>query len=329
MADTVLVTGGAGYVGSVLVERLVRHGFAVRVLDSMIFGTAGLTAVEDDCEIIAGDITDVDCVTQALHGVECVVHLAAISNDSSGELDPEWTRRVNLEATQTLADLATEIGAVRFLYASSSSVYGIKHEPDVSEDLPLNPLTIYSKTKAWSEQYLLAQQSSRFAPVCVRSATVCGYSPRQRLDTVVNMFVSDAVTRGEITVNGGEQQRPLIHIADLCDYYVHLLRAPVELISGTVFNAGAGNYALMEIAELVAHYVNRNVMITRRQRTKKSRSYRISCDRIRSRLGLFPQRSVADAITDLKAAFEDGRIPDPGDSVYRNIERLKEIAAKG
>lgn len=329
MADTVLVTGGAGYVGSVLVERLVRHGFAVRVLDSMIFGTAGLTAVEDDCEIIAGDITDVDCVTQALHGVDCVVHLAAISNDSSGELDPEWTRRVNLEATQTLADLATEIGAVRFLYASSSSVYGIKHEPDVSEDLPLNPLTIYSKTKAWSEQYLLAQQSSRFAPVCVRSATVCGYSPRQRLDTVVNMFVSDAVTRGEITVNGGEQQRPLIHIADLCDYYVHLLRAPVELISGTVFNAGAGNYALMEIAELVAHYVNRNVMITRRQRTKKSRSYRISCDRIRSRLGLFPQRSVADAITDLKAAFEDGRIPDPGDSVYRNIERLKEIAAKG
>jgi len=136
------------------------------------------------------------------------------------------------------------------------------------------------------------------------------------------------VTKGEITVNGGEQQRPLIHIADLCEYYVHLLRAPVELISGAVFNAGAGNYALMEIAKLVARYVDRNVVIAKRPRTRKSRSYRINCDRIRSRLGLFPQRTVADAITGLKAAFEDGRIPDPGGSIYRNIERLKEIAAK-
>ena len=327
MAESVLVTGGAGYVGSVLVERLVRDGFEVRILDSMIFGSGGLAAVRDECEIMHGDVTDVDCLVQALRGVDCVLHLAAISNDSSGDLDPEWTTQVNFEATKQLTDLAKENDAVRFIYASSSSVYGIKTEPNVSEDLSLNPLTIYSKTKAWSERYVLAQESSDFAPVCVRSATVCGYSPRQRLDTVVNVFVCDALTKGEITVNGGEQQRPLIHIADLCDYYVHLLRAPVELISGAVFNAGGGNYALMEIAKLVADHLQKNVKITRRPRTAKSRSYHISSELVRAKLGLVPQRTVTDAIADLNAAFEDGLIPDPDDSVYRNIERLKEIAA--
>lgn len=326
MTHGVLVTGGAGYVGSVLVECLVRDGYWVRVLDSMIFGSAGLAAVQGECDIVHGDVTDGDCLARALHGIDSVVHLAAISNDSSGALDPDWTRQVNFEATRTLVDLARDAGTKRFIYASSSSVYGVQQQPDVTEDVPPNPLTIYSMTKAWSEEYLLAQGTTEFVPVSLRSATVCGCSPRQRLDTVVNLFVCDAVTKGVITVNGGEQYRPLIHILDLCDYYRRLVHAPAELVAGGVFNAGCGNYTLMEIATLVAEHVGGYVTITRRPRTARSRSYRITSTRIRETLDLAPRRSVSDAILELKSAFENGSIPDPDSSIYRNVERLKEIA---
>ncbi len=326
MMPTVLVTGGAGYIGSVLVARLAQDGYAVRVLDSMIFGDAGLAAVRDRCDIVSGDLMDRDCLARALGGIEAVVHLAAISNDSSGALDPEWTRQVNFEGTKLVVDLAKAAGVTRFVYASSSSVYGVQEQPDVSEDVPPNPLTIYSMTKAWSEEYVLAQASAEFAPVCLRSATVCGYSPRQRLDTVVNLFVCDAVTKGVITVNGGEQHRPLIHIADVCDCYRRLLSAPAALVAGGVFNAGCGNYTLMEIARLVRDHVGEHVTITRRPRTPQSRSYRITSTRIQETLGLVPQRSVHDAIVELEAAFENHWIPNPERAIYRNIDRLKELA---
>jgi nucleoside-diphosphate-sugar epimerase len=325
MKEKVLVTGGAGYVGSVLVPKILNHGLEAVVFDLMLFGDQGISQLRDRCKIVRGDIRDLKLVKDCVRGVDYVIHLAAIANDPCSNLNPELTKEVNCEATKNLARIAKESGVKRFVYASSSSVYGIRQEPNVTEDLELAPLTIYSQTKAWAEEKLKQQNSPDFTTVSIRSATVCGYSPRQRLDLIVNILASDAITKGIITVNGGEQKRPNVHIEDITDLYLGILNAPAERISGQVFNYGRENHTVNEIAQMVKQVIGDHVQIKMNPKTADSRSYHISSEKIERVLGVYPVRSVMDAVLDIKTAFDSGLIPDPANANYRNIDKMKQM----
>jgi nucleoside-diphosphate-sugar epimerase len=324
--SNILVTGGAGYVGSILIPKLIKEDYYVRVLDLMIFGSGGLDSVKDKCEIVTGDIRNSKLVEKCLEGIDSVIHLAAISNDPCSDLNPQLTEQVNFGGTKNLVESSKKKGIKRFINISTSSVYGIKKELNVTENLLLEPLTIYSKTKARAEEIVIKSNDPNFVAVNIRPATVCGYSPRMRLDLTVNILTEQAINKGKITVFGGEQKRPNIHIEDITNYYIALLKAPEEKIAGETFNAGYENHTLMKIAELIKNTIG-NVVIERTE-TNDLRSYHISSEKIATSLGLSPQRTIRDAVLDLKNAFNNGLIPNPSDSVYRNIAKMKELNIK-
>lgn len=330
MADTkgsIYVTGGGGYVGAVLVPKLLAAGYAVRVLDLFIYGEQALAAVADDpnLTLVKGDLRDRALLAQTLPGCDAVIHLACISNDPSFELDPDLGKSINYDAFEPLVQVARDSGVQRFIYASSSSVYGIKDEENVTEDLPLEPLTDYSKYKALCEEVLGGYQSPDFTTVTVRPATVCGYSPRLRLDLTVNILTNHAINRGKITVFGGAQRRPNIHIADITDLYVDLLGRRDDEIAGRVWNAGYENHQVREIAEIVRKVVGEHVEIVTQQ-TDDLRSYHISSKKIERDLGFVPRHTIEDAVRDLVTAFKAGLVPDPMDDIhYYNIKMMQSI----
>jgi len=323
---SVLVTGGAGYVGSVLVPKLLAAGHRVTVLDLYIYGdTLGEVADDPDLRQVRGDLRDAAVVSDALKGCDSVIHLACISNDPSFELDPGLGKSINHDAFRPLVRAAKAAGAERFIYASSSSVYGIKDDAEVTEDLELEPLTDYSKFKALCEEELLAEGAPDFAVLVLRPATVCGYSPRLRLDLTVNILTNHAVNNGRIRVFGGSQKRPNIHIADMTDIYLHCLAAPAAAIDGKIFNAGYENHPVMEIAEMVQDVVG-GVPIEVVP-TDDLRSYHVNSDRIRRELGFAPAHTIEQAIGDLRDAFRAGEVPDPmNDPMYYNIKRMQELS---
>ncbi|MCX7016042.1 MAG: NAD-dependent epimerase/dehydratase family protein [Candidatus Sumerlaeota bacterium] len=329
--DTILVTGGAGYVGAVLVPKLLKAGKRVRVLDLMIFGEDVLDSARNDprLEIVKGDMRDAATTRRALQNIDCVINLACISNDPSSDLDPELTRQINRDSIFQLVDLAKQAKVRRFINASSSSVYGIKEAPNVTEDLPLEPLTLYSKYKAETEEMIRQANSPGFVTVSIRLATVCGYSPRLRLDLTVNILTNLAINTGRITVFGGTQKRPNIHIEDITDLYMQLLEEPGERIAGKVWNAGWDNMTVAAIAELVRDVVGKDGVEIVTTPTNDLRSYHISSERIKRELGFVPRRSIRTAIEDLKAAFEAGKVPRPMDDIrYYNVKLMKAIQLK-
>jgi len=335
MITTVLVTGGAGYVGSILVPKLLDKGYRVKVLDLYIYGENVLDAVKDNPNLkqIKGDIRNTALLEKELPGTDAVIHLACISNDPSYELDPRLGKAINYDALVTLVDIAKRGGVKRFIYASSSSVYGIKETDHVTENLPLEPLTDYSKYKVLGEEYLLKQRAPGFVVLVLRPATVCGYSPRLRLDLSVNILTSHAVNKGKITVFGGEQKRPNIHIEDMTDLYVKTLEYPDGKIDGQVFNAGYDNMKIKEIAaavkKVVAKEMGNNKIEVVTTPTDDNRSYHISSAKIKKELGFVAQRSVEQAVRDLCAAFKSGKIPDPlEDKRYYNIKTMQAIRLK-
>ena len=322
----VLVTGGAGYVGSSLVPKLLEHGYEVVVLDLYLYGDVfkdisshpGLVQVR-------ADLRDAKAVAEALKGCNAVIHLACISNDPSFDLDPALGKSINYDCFRPLVKAAKGQGASRFIYASSSSVYGISDAPEVTESLPLKPLTDYSKYKAMCEDVLQEEREPGFTSVTVRPATVCGYAPRLRLDLTVNIFTNLAVNRGVVTVFGGDQLRPNIHIDDMSDLYIQLLEAPAASIEGKVWNAGYDNMSVLEIAELVREEVGRQVELTVTP-TDDHRSYHISSELIQKELGFKASRTVRDAVADLKSAFDRGKVPEPlTDDRYYNIRRMQAL----
>ena len=330
--QTVLVTGGAGYVGSALVPHLLSRGYRVRVLDLFLYGQAVLSGAEpaDRLERLAGDIRDVALVKRAVKGCTAVIHLACISNDPSFELDPALGKSINYDAFLPLVRSAAEAGVRRFIYASSSSVYGLKPDQDVTEEASLEPLTDYSKYKALCEDQLRPFQASDFTTVIVRPATICGYAPRQRFDLTVNILTNHAVNRGTITVFGGSQLRPNLHIADMVALYTQLVTEPSERVAGKTFNAGFQNRTVSDIAEIVRDVVSREMPASRgidivTQSTDDLRSYHISSDYIRRELGFQPQHTIEDAVSDLCTAFREGRFIDPlTNPLYVNIKRMQE-----
>ena len=323
----VLVTGGAGYVGAVLVPKLLEDGYRVRVLDLYLYGEHVLDAVKGhpSLEQIRGDIRDRAVVERAMRGSDAVIHLACISNDPSFELDPELGRSINYDAFLLLVDAARDAGVRRFIYASSSSVYGIKNEPNVTEELPLQPLTDYSKYKAMCEDVLLARRAPGFETVIFRPATVCGYSPRLRLDLTVNILTNHAVHNRAIKVFGGQQMRPNIHIEDMTDLYVQALAWPAAKVDGAIYNAGYENCRVLEIADTVRAVVGADVRIVTTP-TDDNRSYHISSEKIKRTLGFEPRHTIADAARDLVRAVGEGKVPDAMSAErYYNIKLMQRV----
>ncbi len=334
MLKNVLVTGGAGYVGSVLIPKLLAKGYNVKVLDLYIYGDDVLASVKNNPNLkeIKGDIRDAKLLEKELAGVDAVIHLACISNDPSYELDPDLGKSINYDAFVSLVDLSKKAGVKRFIYASSSSVYGIKEEDNVTEDLPLEPLTDYSKYKALCEDYLLEQRAPGFVVLVLRPATVCGYSPRLRLDLSVNILTNHAVNKGKITVFGGEQKRPNIHIEDMTDLYINTLEYPDEKIDGKIFNAGYDNMKMKDIAKAVESIVSRelgngNLEIVTTP-ANDNRSYHVSSQKIKDELDFEAKRTVEQAVEDLCEAFKAGKIVNPEDKRYYNIKTMQAINLK-
>ena len=323
-AKTVLVTGGAGYVGSVLVPKLLAAGHRVKVLDLYIFGDV-LASVKGHprLEEIKADMRDRKVLERSLPGCDAVIHLACISNDPSFELDPGLGKSINYDAFLPLVQISKKSGVKRFIYASSSSVYGIKDEENVTEDLPLQPLTDYSKYKAMCEEVLLAERRPGFTALILRPATVCGYGPRLRLDLSVNILTNLAFHNRKITVFGGEQRRPNLHIEDMTDLYIQCLGYADEAIDGKTFNAGYQNLKIREIAEIVRAEVGPDVQIVTSP-TNDLRSYHISSDKILRELGWGPKHTIQDAVRDLVKAFQAGKVPNAmTDPRYYNIKTMQ------
>lgn len=325
----IAVLGGCGYVGSRLVPKLLGDGHQVKVLDLMWFGNGFLPGDNAHLEVIKGDIRSAADLERVYRGAEVVVDLACVSNDPSCQADPELSQSINIDAFEPLVLACKASGVRRFIYASSSSVYGFSDAADVTEDHPLVPMTIYNESKAECEKRLWPHQSDRFECVALRPATVCGYAPRQRFDLTVNILTAHAARKGIITVFGGQQQRPNLHIDDMVDCYRLMLAAPAEKIAGQVFNVGRQNLKVAEIADLVrmiaARTLGRSPKIETKDSTDK-RSYHVNSDKIRDVLGFVPQRSVENAISDLCVRFKEGQWPDALSApVYTNMRQLVEL----
>lgn len=332
----VAIPGGAGYVGSVLVPELLRRGYRVKVLDLFLYGREPLAPVADhpDLELIEGDIRDAAAVRRSLQGAQAVIHLACISNDPSVELDPDLSRTVNFESFGPYVRMAREAGVQRFLFASSGSVYGVSDDPDVTEEHPLVPVSLYNKYKAQCEPLLLEASGPDFVATIVRPATICGYSPRQRLDLTVNILTTHAFCKGQITVFGGSQMRPNLHMRDMVNLYCQLLAESPARIEGEIFNAAYQNFSVSETAEVVRRIVAEEMpelaeipIVT--EPSDDIRSYHISSAKIRTVLGFVPQFTIEDGARDLLRALRAGQLHDPlNNDAYYNLRRMKRLCLR-
>jgi len=332
LLERVLVTGGAGYVGHVLTPRLLANGHRVTVYDALYFGCR--LPNDPNLTVVKGDIRDIGKFAEAVQGHDAVLHLACISNDASFELDESLSKTINYDCFEHVVVAAKNAGVKRFVYCSSSSVYGVSDAPDVTEDHPLVPLTLYNKFKGLCEPALWKHKSDDFTAVTIRPATLCGYSPRTRLDLSVNILTNHAVNKGTITVFGGEQKRPNLHIEDMVDAYLLMLKAPHEKIHGETFNIGFQNQSIMEIAQIVKRVIEEEMpgrgevdIVT--TSTNDMRSYHVNSDKIKRTLGFVPRRSIEDAVRDLARAFRNYLLPDSfGDDWYYNVRTMKKLGAK-
>jgi nucleoside-diphosphate-sugar epimerase len=293
----ILLTGGCGYIGTMLTGALLEDGHEVIVVDAQWFGNHLLP--HSALQVLKLDTRDVDLIP--LRGVDSVVHLANIANDPGVELNPTLSWEVNVLATQQLADRAVRAGVKQFLFASSGSVYGVKDEPQVTEELTLVPITAYNKTKMVAERVVLSY-ADRMQVHCIRPATVCGYSPRMRFDVSVNMLTWQALKNRKITVFGGMQTRPNIHIDDMVDVYRHFLARP-QLTSGC-YNAGFENISILDIAERVSRTIPADIVVSE---SNDPRSYRQNSDKLLAS-GFRPRRAVDDAIRDITERFRSGAL---------------------
>ncbi|MET4801293.1 SDR family oxidoreductase [Bradyrhizobium sp. LB11.1] len=330
MLKNVLVTGGAGYVGHVLVPRLLADGYNVTVYDLLFFGCR--LPNHPNLRVVKGDIRDTAKLATYLHGQDAVLHLACISNDASFELDENLSKTINYDCFEPMVIAARKAGVKRFVYCSTSSVYGVSDAPNVTEEHPLVPLTLYNKFKGMCEPLLWKHKADDFTCVTMRPATVCGYSPRTRLDLSVNILTNHAVNKSVITVFGGKQMRPNLHIEDMVDAYRLMLTAPHDKIHGETFNIGFENHSIADLATMVKSVVEANgrraigIVTTP---SDDNRSYHVNSDKIRRVLGYAPARTIEDAMRDLTRAFVNHLLPNSfDDDWYYNVRTMKKLGAR-
>ncbi len=329
---SIFITGGAGYVGSRLVPQLINKNYNVTVYDIMYFGSNFLPKSEK-LRIIEGDIRDTINLEKSCKNHDIFINLACISNDTSFEIDEKLSTSVNLEAFEPMVLAAKKSGIKRFVYASTSSVYGVSNKKDVTEDHPLVPLTLYNNYKGICEPLLLKHTDKNFEGVVFRPATVCGYAPRQRFDLSVNILTNHAINNKRITVFGGDQLRPNLHIQDYCDFVELLIEAKSEKIRDQIFNVGYQNMSIKEISLVVKKVVQKEFpglgeipIIT--TESNDNRSYHINSDKVKRILNFEPIRSVEDAIHELCVSFKKKLFKDTlTDDFYFNVKRLKNIKA--
>ena len=330
----IFITGGAGYVGSCLVPELLGKGYEVTVYDIMYYTDNYLPKENPNLNIIKGDIRDKEKVEASCRNHDVFIHLACISNDTSFALDEKLSTSINLNAFEPMIMAAKKSGVKRFIYASSSSVYGISDKKDVTEEHPLVPLTLYNKYKGICEPLLFKHTDENFEGVIFRPATVCGFAPRQRLDLSVNILTNFAVNKGMIKVFGGNQLRPNLHILDYCDAVEVLIESESEKIKNQIFNIGYQNLSILKIANLVKKVVEKefpekeeiNII---KEISDDNRSYHINSDKIKNFLNYSPKRSIENAVQDLCKAFKKDLLKDSFDKdIYFNINRMKNIKAK-
>ena len=320
----ILITGGFGYVGSVLTPHLLAKGYKVTVFDLMIYGDNVIKSHEN-LTVIKGDIRNLDLLKTVIPGNDVVIHLACISNDPSFDLNPKLGKSINLEAFEPLVQISKDSFIKRFIYASSSSVYGLKDEKNVHEKMELKPLTDYSKFKADCEKILQKYNSSNFTTTIVRPATVCGYAPRQRFDLIVNILTNLAYHKKKISVFGGSQLRPNINIKDMARVYSSLIEAPISKINCEIFNAGIENKTVMELAQIVKKTVGDDVTLEISP-TDDNRSYHISSEKIQNQLNFKFEFTIVDAVNGLIEAFEKKLLLDTlTNKKYFNIKTMNSI----
>ena len=318
----IVIIGGAGYIGSHLTIDLLSLGYKVIVIDNFIYGNP-FPFAHHRLQKIKADVRNLSEFVEILNKSFAIIHLACVSNDPSFDLDPKYSKSVNLDCFPALIKSVKNFNIDRFIYASSSSVYGIKKEENVTEDLSLNPLTDYSKFKAECEQILMNSNLGGTAKIILRPATVCGPSLRQRLDVVVNIFAANAYFNKKLTVFGGKQLRPNIHIADMCRAYVHILGQNNTIIDESIYNVGFENISVSELARNTIEIVGHDVEVETSP-TSDMRSYKINSDKITSATGFKPNLTVRDGIYDLVEAFKLGHCRDAmRNPIYKNIDLLK------
>jgi nucleoside-diphosphate-sugar epimerase len=320
----VLVIGGAGYVGSILVRKLLDRSYSVTVLDALLYGDESIREFygRPDFELIHDDMRNVEAVVRAMQYADAVVHLGALVGDPACALNEKLTLEINLAATRMIAEAARGFGVQRFIFASTCSVYGASDQL-LDERSALNPVSLYARTKIDSERVLLALNDDRFAPVILRFATVYGLSPRPRFDLVVNLLAAQAVCEKRITIFGGDQWRPFIHVDDAAEAILKCLEAPLQAVKGQIFNVGSDdqNYQIAQLGDLIKELIPEVEVIHQGEDVDK-RNYRVSFGKVRKHLGFSPRYTVADGVLEIKAAIEDGRIRDYRDARYSNYKTL-------
>ena len=320
---TIMLIGGAGYVGVMLAKKLLKDGYKVKIFDIFIY-KSDLNS-QKDINLILGDIRDLKLLEKSLDEVDYVIHLACISNDPSFELNPMLGKSINFDPFESLIKVCIKKNIKRFIYASSSSVYGLSESHNVNEEHPMKPLTDYSKFKVECEKILEKYKNSNLIWTVIRPATVCGYSTRQRFDVVVNLLTNLAINKGEINVFGGDQLRPNVNINDMIKSYITVLEASEDKIKFETFNVGYENLKVIEIAELVRETVNKNVDL-KIVPTDDNRSYHITSDKIKNKLNFEMQHTVKEAIKDLLQAFDENKFSDPlSNPDYFNIKKMQLI----
>jgi len=323
----VLVIGCSGYLGSVLVRKLISGGFTVNGLDKLMYGDQGIRDLynNESFNFIEGDIRDIKVLMDAIKGCDAVIHLAAIVGDPACKLDAEETITINYLATKTITEVCKYSQINRLVFASTCSVYGSSDTPDglITEESPLNPVSLYAEMKIKSEIAILEAGDDNFSPTILRMATLYGLSPRMRFDLVVNLFAARAASKEPITIYGGSQWRPLLHTEDAAEAFVRCLEAPIEKVRGQIFNVGSDhqNYMIQELGELTKSVVP-DVRIENQGDMVDERNYSVSFDKILSVLDYDTEKTVEDGIRQIKQVIEEGIIDDYRDKIYSNYESL-------
>jgi nucleoside-diphosphate-sugar epimerase len=319
-----LVTGGAGYLGSVLCERLLRSGHEVRAFDALQHGGRSLLGLvgREGFSFVRGDLRDAEAMRAALRGVDAVVHLAAIVGDPACAKEPELARAINLEASLALFEAARGAGATRFVFASTCSNYGKMVDTSVlaTESHELRPVSLYAETKVGVEKVLFAAPAQPVAATVLRLSTLYGLSPRMRFDLTVNEFVKELVVHKKLVVFGEQFWRPYVHVVDAARAFQAVLEAPAERVAGQVFNVGdtRENYRKADLLELMAERIP-GADVQRVHKTEDPRDYRVSFERIRERLGFAVTKRVPDGIDEIADALESGLVGDPSDATFYNV----------